>query len=416
MHTAFQEIISKFLKSTTLLLSKGAEPSNRPSECHVQKSLTSYDNHLGLYKSLISYLDSECLLLTNNIESGQITCEERICEITKKIRQLEKFSDEISGLIKHLNDELSLLVAQRDFLNLKSPTLQEFNHFSGSIEFNVFFLNNDFTNDFTGCEQFKRLSIDKNSFLDLDQVYQTSSSPQVFLEGIYSFLGLSPDKKVALCNYQPRHNGFLIYFSPLDSHITQVFESISQKDPLSTYKLKESNAWIVDTTIYDFETRELLDCFDVWVDTNWLTIYLKESLFPIHETKKPIIKPSTNHPCYLGSFFNLLNSKLQINRITLLGAINQVNPYWFVQKVSVLNELRFNEVNDFPHECLHDLLLIKFSNGENEQYIAYYSPLENRIILSTNADNTEAEILINVYKLGLAILSNTSFTESQNCD
>ena len=425
MHTEFQEIIEQFLQTAPLGLQdvKNTPIDNAPY--NIQSSLISYDNHLKLYHTLLNYLDSETHLLTKSTESGQITCPNTLKDIENKIQRLDGYAEQLFELTSHLNAELSNLFDRRDFLNARSPTFGEFEHFSNSIEFNLFFLNNDYTRDFETCPSFRRLNLDKDSFDTLDLIYQSSLTPQNLLENIYKSLGLGTHNRIALCNYQPRHNGFLIYFDPADKELCKLFESIALREPESLYTLQANlagsqgaNIWVLDTTEYNFTSDELLKCFDGWIDTNWLTIYLKEALFPIHNIINPLQNTQFNNPCYLGSFFNKLDTAIYRNKGELLGAIGVLNPFWYLKKVFYWNGSNFVEINDTPFLCTHEITLIKFFNGENAEFIAYYHAVDNRFILNTNAKENqhEAALLEETYMIGLEILNNQPLLETTRLD
>ena len=183
MHTKFQEIINKFLKSNTQSKGVNGDPS-ASNTINIQQTLFSYENHINLYHLLINYLDSESSLLSKNLESGQITDAQQITKISDKIKILSESTDRLLSLIDRLNSEFSTLVTNRDFLNLQTPKFSDFEHFSNSAEFNIFFLNDDYTSDFPNSPKFKRLNLNKNDFLKLELAYQSSSNPADFLYSV----------------------------------------------------------------------------------------------------------------------------------------------------------------------------------------------------------------------------------------
>lgn len=402
MHTKFQEIINKFLKSNTQSKGVNGDPS-ASNTINIQQTLFSYENHINLYHLLINYLDSESSLLSKNLESGQITDAQQITKISDKIKILSESTDQLLSLIDRLNSEFSTLVTNRDFLNLQTPKFSDFEHFSNSAEFNIFFLNDDYTSDFPNSPKFKRLNLNKNDFLKLELAYQSSSNPADFLYKIQQSLNLENDKKIALCNYEPRHNGFLVYFDPKDTDTTAIFENISKRMPTCLYKINDGDSWIINTLEYNFDTCELLTCFNAWIDTNWLTIYLQDTLFPINKLSNSLINNPIRQTCHHGSFISTLKDAVALDKSTLISAISQANPYWYLEKVEIHDGNDFVELIEKPITIHFDLLLIRFFNGENTAFIAYYNPQDNQLILSTEANNTEAEIIIKTYLLGFAI-------------
>lgn len=411
MHTQFQEIIRKFLKSATPISRDERKSSHETSPGQVisiQQTLISYDNHLNLYYSLINYLDSESLLLSKNLESGQTTAAEDINRISEKINELSKQTDLLLALIDQLNLEFSSLIADREFLNIQSPKFSDFEHFTGSTEFHVFFLNDDYTSEFTNTPRYKRLKLNKDDFEKLELIYQAARDPKDFLYKIHQSLNLEAHKKIALCHYEPRHNGFLVYFDPSLQEVTAIFEKLSKFSPNCLYRLNNGDSWIINTLEYNFETEELLKCFDAWIDTNWLTIYLQASLFPITKVSNPLSNHKLGHSCHHGSFLNGLEKGVLISKSSLLSTISKSNPYWYLQKVAIHDGNDFIELEDEPLICQFDLMLINFFNGENEGFIAYYNPIHNELTLYTEAGRAEAELLIKTYLVGLAITQNKS--------
>lgn len=411
MHIEFQKIITNFLQAPLPKL--GSVDFAKVDGLNIEKSLCAYESQNLLYYQLVHYLDNERILLEKNLATGQTTDPGELAIINDRINELDTNSGLLIDRINYLGKDSARLLKERDFLLLRAPFFAEYDQFSSSYEYHLYFLNDDFTNDYSECAKYRRLLLDRENYNKLTHVFMSSLSPQLFIENTRKLLGLSAENTIALSYFEPRQCGFMLYVDPNDQTSSQLISDLANKDP-ANITLQGNNTWLINTLTNDALGKELLSHFNVWIDCAWLTLYLQENLFPITKISNPIQKIAISPSAYLGSLFELNSSKAVIDVHAIQSAINKYNPFWFIKDICVFEGGKFNPIS--PITPLTNVILIKFFEGESCAHLAYYSISKNEIILCSPAHAFESQLIEQMFQLNNALIQYAPLVSSTSDD
>lgn len=359
-------------------------------------------------KRCIEYLINEQNAATAQMLSGQCTPQE--CEELKnQVNKFEELEENLHRKLSFVSKQSSNHIKNRSFLPLVALEFKYHEQCASKFESNLYFLGSDYTNIPNIHKKFRRFIFDKSEYAVFEKSYLGSATPQELIKNSHEFLNISSELNIAICQYEARHTGFIIYSDKNNAKLNAELHNYAQRFPNSLSFLEEDSIWVLQLFDEGIMESDFLNLFDVWLDSEHCVYYINESLFPIMPSQDLNIRLDNNADYLHGIFFDHIDKIEQIRINEIIFSLQTINPFENPKEIKVYHLNGFEKPNQKEFWTFSSSLLISYKVNESTEKLALYNTQQKTITFVVETTDYFAKYIEELFKTNLKLLRINGF-------